>query len=245
MPPADELARTLARLYAEQLALSPHDHYLLEHADPRVIATQVRVFRWYVPLLGDCLAPNARVMDWGCRHAPDSCLLRAAFGHTHCLSATDLQPPGRFDVFHRFAQIEYRPLDCVFRLPFPDASLDAVIGSGTLEHAAQDYESLKEIWRVLRLGGRAVFTYLPNRWSVGEWWRRNVKKEGYHPRLYSLGQFREMLLHHGFRPVAVGHQTTADVLPGGAGWRWAARAVGAHRFTSTLCAVAEKVAAME
>ena len=122
MPPADELARTLARLYAEQLALSPHDRYLREHADPRVIETQVKVFRWYVPLLGDCLAPNARVMDWGCRHAPDTCLLRASFGHSHCLSATDLEPPGRFSVFHQYAGLEYRPLDCVFRLPFPDAS---------------------------------------------------------------------------------------------------------------------------
>ena len=103
MPPADELARTLARLYAEQLALSPDDRYLREHADPRVIATQVKVFNWYVPLLGDCLAPNARVMDWGCRHAPDTCLLRASFGHSHCLSATDLEPPGRFSVFHQYA----------------------------------------------------------------------------------------------------------------------------------------------
>ena len=245
MPPADDLTRLLQRLYAEQLALSPDDRYIREHADPRVVATQVRVFNWYVPLLAGCLVPNARVMDWGCRHAPDSCLLRAAFGHAYCLSGTDLEPPGRFEAFHRYAQMEYRPLSCVVRLPYPDASLDVVIGSGTLEHVAQDYESLKEIWRVLRLGGRAVFTYLPNRWSAGEWWRRTVPRAGFHPRLYSRGQFRDMLQHHGFRPLALGCQTTADVLPGG-GWRgWAGRLSGAYRFTSTLCAVVEKVAAME
>lgn len=247
-PPADPLAEVLRRLYAEQMRVMPHDLYFRDHAAPRVIDTQVSVFRWYAPLLLAGRPPTARVLDWGSRHAPDACLFRASCGHELHLHASDLDDPTGYAPFHQFAGVEYAKLDHVYRLPYPDDLFDAVVGSGTLEHTAMDYESLKELWRVLKPGGRLAIAYLPNRWSIDEWRRRRQKRHGAHPRLYTRGELRHLLLHTGFRLVADGYQTRYDALhgvAGVAGWKRAVvKAAGLHRFTSTLCAVAEKVTAM-
>lgn len=41
-------------------------------------------------------------------------------------------------------------------VPFPDESFDAVVCLGVIEYLASDEQALREIWRVLRPGGRAV-----------------------------------------------------------------------------------------
>lgn len=248
-PSPAALAATLADLYAEELRRNPAEIYLEYHARPSTIATQVAVFNWYAPYLaalpGWAADPGPYVIDWGCRHAPDACLLRATFGPALQLCGIDVYPPLHYPEFHRFAGLHYHQLDHVYRLPYLDDTVTAVIGSGTLEHVAMDFESLKEIWRVLKPGGRLVIAYLPNRWSYEEWWQRRADGGIPHPRLYSLGELQHMLLHHGFRIVTAGYQTRHDALGGAAGWqRWPVRAAHLHRFTSTLCAVAEKVPAM-
>jgi SAM-dependent methyltransferase len=235
---ADLVAR-LQQLYAEQLELTPEDPYTIQHARLSVIETQVAVFQWYRKYLKN---RSVHFLDWGCRHAPDSCLLRATFGHGISLHAADIEESNQFTAFHQYAGLEYSRLNHVYRLPYPDESFDTVIGSGTLEHVAMDFESLKEIYRVLRVGGRFVMTYLPNERSYEEWWKRNIRKVGAHPRVYSRNELRYLLVHHGFRLIADGYQTRSDLLGGAVWWkRLFVRGFQLHRFSSTLCAVAEKV----
>lgn len=49
----------------------------------------------------------------------------------------------------------------VYKLPFPDASFDAVILSEVLEHLDDDVRALREVWRVLKPGGVVAIT-VPN-----------------------------------------------------------------------------------
>src|SRR5262245_16242217 len=167
-PGDDSLRQLLADLYQDQLALDPGNGYLHEHGSERAIANQVRTFHWYRPYLSE----GGSVLDWGCNHAPDSCLLRAWFGDRLKLYSCDFVEADRFSVFHDYAQPVHRRLDDEVLLPFEDDQFDAVIGSGVLEHTARDADSLRELYRVIKPDGVLVISYLPNWLSVKEWLRR-------------------------------------------------------------------------
>ncbi len=225
----------LSRLYTEQLTLTPDDAYLADHARPRIVSGQVAAFRWYRQFL----PPTGAVLDWGCNHAPDSCLLRAS-GGDYALHGCDFRQPGHFRAFHDFADLQFRPLAHPHHIPYHDAHFDAVIASGVLEHAVWEYESLKELHRLLRPGGVLVITYLPNRLSVQEWLLRSVHKKG-HLRLYGRAATRRMLLGTGFEVLDARFQ--AELC---GGWQGAAmRTVpGLAAFSSVLCFAARKLTSM-
>ena len=203
-PPTDaDLQPLLEKLYANQLALDPNDPYMRTHGNRTAIENHVRTFRWYRPYL-----PNSGVvLDWGCNHAPDSCLLRASFGDRLSLHSCDFGEPSRYRLFHDFARTEHHRLESEVLLPFSSNFFDAVVGSGVLEHAAMDYESLKELHRVIKPDGVLVISYLPNWLSINEWMRRVIRKKDFHRRLYGMGETTQLLKRCGFYPIAAGYQT--------------------------------------
>lgn len=224
---ADALAGVLAGLYHSQLAAQPGDPYLAQHATPRAIASHVRTFAWYRPFLPS----QGDVLDWGCNHAPDSCLLRATCAGSLRLHGCDFRPPEQYRSFHDFSGLAYTQLLDVVGLPYADQSFDVVIGSGTLEHVAMDYESLKQLNRILKVDGVLILTYLPNRWSVQEWLRR-VTGKSHHRRLYGLGEASQLLKRAGLYPISARYQSRL------------AWALPVRVFGSTLCLAARKVHSM-
>jgi SAM-dependent methyltransferase len=245
----DGLQRLLEDLYRQQLTLEPDNAYLVEHGSPGWIANQIRTFHWYrrhLPTAGN-------ILDWGCNHAPDCCLLRAWFGDRLNLYSCDLIDPHSYEVFHRFAAASYTQLQDAVLLPYPSNFFDAVIGSGALEHVAMDYESLKELYRVLKPGGVLVISYLPNWLSYKEFVRRVARKRDFHRRLYGKGEAKQLLKRCGLYPVAARYHTffwerrLARLRMG----RWESELAGLlghlfpiHVFSSTLCLVAQKMTAM-
>ena len=230
----------LEKLYREQLAQEPGSHYLRAHGRRHNIANRVRTFHWYRPFL-----PQAgQVLDWGCQHAPDSCLMRAWYGDRFELFSCDFPGGARHRVFHTFAATTFAPLSDNDRLPYANQFFDAVIGSGVLEHAARDGESLRELYRVLKPGGVLIVTYLPNRLSINEWLRRVVWRRDFHRRLYGLCATQEMLKRHGFYPLAARYHTFfwERVCPPLAGAL--ARLLPMQIFGATLCLVARKMRSM-
>jgi SAM-dependent methyltransferase len=253
MPTADDLVEMLSDLYQRQLQVARPEHrgYLTEHAQPCTIRGQVRAFQWYAPFLPE----QGSVLDWGCNHAPDSCLIRATFGDDLKLHGCDFRDPGSFPIFDDFSGIEYTRLNHHIDLPYADGAFDAVIGSGCLEHVAMDYESLKEIYRVLKPDGLLVITYLPNRWSYQEFLRRAVYRSSFHRRLYGIGETGQLLKRTGFYPIvpvapmsfslrlwlekALRHKRLARLLE-----ITLRRLVPVHRICSTLCTIVRKVSSM-
>lgn len=234
----------LRYLYEQQLTHRPDDPYLRAHAQTKVAETQAAVFDFYARFLPS----RGRILDWGCRHAPDACLMQARFGPELRIDGCDLMETTAYSVFHSYARLHYQPLGDAVRLPYDDASFDTVIASGTLEHVPLDYESLKELYRVLRVDGGLVITYLPNRLSVEEWYNRRVRGAGFHRRLYGLDEAVQLLKHAGFCPQVAGYQTHLDLLPARSfrhrvlrGLCWL---MPFHWFTSTISIVAIKVQVM-
>src|ERR1019366_1636700 len=85
-------------------------------------------------------------------------------------------------------------------LPFDDESLDIVLCNGVLEHAANEQRSLTEIHRVLRDNGRFIASAIPCRSSLVEWFNRTMGRP-YHPRLYTFGGVKRLLLSTGLHPI--------------------------------------------
>lgn len=194
--PAD-LFDLLSGLYEREQRLHPDIDYLRIQSAPQYLYNHVMTFGWYLPFLPRC----GKVLDWGCNHAPDSCMLRAAFGDTLELFGCDFREPGLYTEFDKAARFEYRKVPDYFHIPFENNTFDVVVASGSLEHAVFDYKSLEELYRVIKPEGKLIITFLPSRYSYHEWIFEHISHRDFHLRRYSIGQAKELLKHNGFFPV--------------------------------------------
>ena len=156
----------------------------------------VRAFELYAPYLkgGD------RILDWGCRHAPDACMIRVYLGDQVDLHGCDRldTAAGEFGDFFAFAKLQHKYLSHVYNLPYDAGEFDVVLSSGVLEHVAKEEQSLQEIWRVLKPRGLFIITFLPNYFSFSERMSRLLRTYAGHTRLYTFGKIRDRLLSNGF-----------------------------------------------
>lgn len=194
--PMSHIQKRLTKLYEEELKRN-FNYYLAGHSDSNSVRRHIEVFERYRRFLPE----TGNVLDWGCNHAPDSCIIRAAFGDKYELHGCDFPEDGLFQTFHTFAGLSYKKLNHIYQLPYQDDYFDVVIGSGVLEHNAMDYESLKEIHRILKVNGIFVISFLPNQLSLAEFVSRRVGLPC-HRRLYGMGEVRNTLQHYGFEPLS-------------------------------------------
>ena len=190
---ARELYAQLTRLYRAQMDLTGRTPYLVEHADPEYVKHHVNVFLWY----SRHLPASGSVLDWGCNHGPDACLIRTRLPQLD-LHGCDFVGESEFRVFRDYSRLKYIALTDVAALPYPSNTFDVVVASGVLEHTAMDMEALKALFRVTKDGGTLIITYLPFRWSWREWRKRRIAKEGFHRRLYGVRETETLLKHCGF-----------------------------------------------
>ena len=124
------------------------------------------------------------------------------------------------------------------RLPYPDASFDAVVADSVLEHLDDPFAAVREIARVLRPGGM-MLAWSPNRfaltvdphvrlWGLGwlprRWmpsyvrWRRGG---AWPPRCLATGEARRMARRAGFEAIVIEPPAIPD--------QWARSLSGLHR----------------
>ncbi|MBF2078635.1 MAG: class I SAM-dependent methyltransferase [Synechococcales cyanobacterium T60_A2020_003] len=110
--------------------------------------------RQLTDLYRDRLSPNTRILDlmssW-VSHLPDE----MAFAHVegHGLNAEELAKNPRLD--HYFVQ----NLNQDLKLPFPDASFDAVLNTVSVQYLQYPEAIFSEIYRVLKPGGLAIVSF--------------------------------------------------------------------------------------
>jgi SAM-dependent methyltransferase len=158
--------------------------------------------------------PGGRILDWGCGWGQISDMLWRAgltvdsfeYGGPHAPNAIVELP--RFP--DRFAYVSSDPV----RLPYADASFDAILSCGVLEHVQDPDASLEELRRVLRPGALLYVYKLPNRFSYLE---RIAKAAGLsyhgqaeHDRLYTITSSRALLVSHCFDLLEIRY---ANMLP--------------------------------
>jgi ubiquinone/menaquinone biosynthesis C-methylase UbiE len=155
-----------------------------------------------------------RVLDWGCGFGQVTALLReygvdaVPFDYRPEVDAPTTERLERFPEL--VAHVSHDPV----ALPFDDASFDAVLSCGVLEHVQDPDRSLEEIRRILRPSGTFYVTNLPNRYSYTEKVARLLGLY-YHGKLpndcvYTRRTARELLERHGFE---VGELRLVHMLP--------------------------------
>ena len=189
----------LLALYSEQSRITKNEYIEAHSHNLAVIRRDTSIFERYerfVPASG-------RVLDWGCNHAPTACMVRMLRGEAPQLYGCDMRDE-EWRAFFDFAHLQYTQLTHPYLLPYDDSFFDAVIGTATLEHVANDSQSLTELYRIIKPGGFFIMTTLPNRFSYTEWLNRALHRP-HHLRRYSLNEAKNMFLHHGFLPVEYGY----------------------------------------
>lgn len=201
----------LEELYRREME-GDHDRYLVQHASENSIRRQVSVVARYARHVPD----SGVLLDWGCRHAPDSVLIRDALGPAVELHGCDFTPADEFPVFHGASGLAYKQLHDAGPLPYEDATFDAVIGAGVIEHTANHGDALRELHRVMKERAVLIFTFVPNRLSYTEFIGRRLSLDHTHARLYGRRELTRLLLSHGFLPIETGnHQMVpAHRVPG-------------------------------
>jgi SAM-dependent methyltransferase len=151
---------------------------------------------WNAPLL--VLPAGARnVLDYGCG---TGWVLASAKGDEPTVrTGVDLFRPGLLEGKGRFPTVTFVQGDGG-RLPFRDSAFDAVVGHVSIPYIDTSV-ALREIYRVLRPGGRVWMTahslsYLGFRWS------RTVRAGRLRDLPFPVYLFANaMLLHHGLSPT--------------------------------------------
>jgi len=142
------------------------------------------------------------VLDWGCGHGQITQLLRERGVEVVAFDYVAGREPGTMTLEH-FPEIEAHISDDPVALPFAAASCDTVLSCGVLEHVERPGESLDELHRVLRPGGRLFIYKLPNRFSYLEAIARRAGMY-YHgslpnDRVYDRRSATALASAHGFR----------------------------------------------
>lgn len=158
------------------------------------------------------LEPGKHVLDWGCGNGHFSLLLQALGAR---ITGYSFEPrPKSLDGSPDFTFVPGNESEPRL-LPFPDASFDAAVSVGVLEHVCEtggdERVSLAELARVTRRGGLFFTYHLPNRGG----WIENVgralrMKKYFHPRRYGRDEIVALWNEAGFDILDIG---VYDALP--------------------------------
>ena len=125
--------------------------------------------REYEAIYGRVVADGTSpVLDWGSGHGHAAAALHEAGVDVTAMEHVPDSEEGQRVPLGSYPHIQAVLTPEPVRLPFPDASFEAVLSLGVLEHVPHPHESLREIRRVLRPGGTFYLYKLPNRYSYLE-----------------------------------------------------------------------------
>ena len=124
------------------------------------------------------LQPGERVADLGCGAGTDTLVAAQMVGPDGHVVGIDMTPEMLAKARATASQMRFENIEFVEgeieRLPFPDASLDAVISNGVIDLVPDKDAVFREIHRVLVSGGRIQIADVTIQQPVSDEGRRNI-----------------------------------------------------------------------
>lgn len=156
-----------------------------------------------------------KTLDWGCGWGQITVLLGERNVDVSAYEWHPDYPDPAEAAFPHYPDLSFTRWAEPVKLPYDDASFDTVVGCGVLEHVHEPEESLDELHRILKPGGRLFIAKLPNRRSYLELIARRSGQIYYHGELendtiYTKSSAREIVERHGFEVEDVRY---ANMLP--------------------------------
>ena len=151
---------------------------------------------------------DLRVLDWGCGKGHLTFLLKEMRANVFSCDLETRENDSSFGQYTPIIEkggIEVIPIKHQYLLPFGKETFDVVLGCGVLEHVSNDFESLKEINRILSPSGLFFCFYLPYFFS----WTQNVSYfigNFYHEKLYRKKTVKALLPKTGFDLIDIWHR---------------------------------------
>ena len=191
-PLDEEMRETATALPSHSFLANPSGQYLYVYLTRYVKALSEKHFG---RPFGDLV-----ILDWGCGKGHVSKLIRdlspSQLHSCDLLSERDDSCFGqKVPIIQRF-DIQVKPLEHEWLLPYESETFDVLLSVGVLEHVANERGSLTEIKRVLKPGGLFFCFFLPTRLS----WTQQVCRwlgDNYHDRLYTESKVEELLRSSG------------------------------------------------
>lgn len=192
--------------YLVDIAKRFERHRYLAGATQGLYRSQISMLKSYAEYkYGDI--SKVRVLDWGAGKGHISYLLRCeGFDVVSCdldCEADDSPFTQEIPIIEDHA-INLIPLKHTFKLPFENDEFDMVVSFGVLEHVEQDFQSLKEISRVLKKNGSFGFFFLPF-WLSWSQKLAHLRGNFYHSHLYNKNDLTVMAKQAGFRVEDMWH----------------------------------------
>lgn len=164
-----------------------------------------RQYRRLHRLVTRFVPPGGHVLDWGTGNGHFAFFLaRGGFRVTGFSVEPKSQAAWLDDPYDRYVAGD--PLEPV-RLPFADATFDAVGSVGVLEHVREtggrEDLSLAEIARVMKPGGVFVCVHFPNRGSWIDFMARRAPGRHHHDWRYGRSDIRRLALGAGLELLAI------------------------------------------
>ena len=142
--------------------------------------------------------PRGRILDWGCGFGQVSFLL-ARRGLD--VVSYDYAAKNETTTSPVFPEIKIQYGDDPVNLPYADASFDAVLSCGVLEHVPDEAGSLSELARVLKPHGYFFIYNLPQQDSYKEFLLEKFRLAYTHERKYTLTRARRALAAANFKII--------------------------------------------